>query len=315
MKNLKTSVVLMLTVVLVFAMSTNVFADNLPSAVVSEVTGDGLAVETVVPGGTFTMDKAVLFSTDYEGKDALKESDLDNYGDWVCDFRITTISPDGNGLNGADIMLIGCYGNYGNIGFYASDLAPVVPDGDYDILYLTGLSTNLTYREVVNDVGTFKCGIVDVDGNLPLGTRIEVQLVMYENDDRANAVVHEVGPTVVYEKFNVKITDKDAYVDEDGKGYIRFISTVGSDETVTGFGTWIVPENFLTDGYDNAAKFSLTQNIAKNSKFNADIVNIPASYFSRAFYAKSFILTDNDETIWSDVATLTINNDKNRSSK
>ena len=273
-------------------------SSGLPSAVVTEITGDALNT----PLGT--MERGVVFSTNYTDE-ALKARDLADFGDWICDFKVTMTSPDGNGIFADSVTLVGKYEGYD---YTALPLSGVIADGAYDVLYVTGLDDKLTYRDVVNNVGSFTCGIID--NGLPIGTVIDVQLVMYEDDSRT--VIHNIGNPIVFEKFNLKISGKDAYIGDDGLGYLRFITKVGTTG-VTAFGTWIVPEDFLTDGYDNAAKLSKDESIAKGYEFTADILGIPASYLTKTFYAKSFITTG-DVTEWTNATTAVVEDDKNYTS-
>lgn len=210
-----------------------VFAEDtgLPSAVVTELTGADLNasdVNAILPDFSidaeeltgltetaYTMNKAVMFSTNYErdakgeltkaGK-AAQDADLEKYGDWICDFRININTPD-DAIKGDEIILIGNYGGWGNIGFVTSKLAEMagvseVRDGDYYLMQVMAEAMNKprmaneTYKEVAEGVINFKCGIVDND--LPMESVVTVQLVMYEDRDRTK--VHEIGAPVIYEK-------------------------------------------------------------------------------------------------------------------
>ena len=88
-------------------------------------------------------------------------------------------------------------------------------------------------------------------------------------------------------------------------GNIRFISTYkDNNKTVDGFGTWIVPSNYLDNGdittTSKAAKYlEPTGSIAKyGDTFTADLMKIPTAMVGETFYAKSFITVGN-ETGWS----------------
>lgn len=310
----------------------NYTAPGLPSAIVEEVTGDDLIVTLTGTGntmtGTYTMNKGVKFSTNYTD-DAVKALDLATFGDWICDFQITTKSPDGNGLSGDDVALVGNYGDFGNIGFKASALgATTVADDTYDLLKTIDLDAKLTYREVVELVRDFTCGVIDMNGALPIGTKISVQLVMYEDRDRT--IVHPIGLPVVYEKKAEELSldiAKDAFIGNDGLGYIRFTSTMhgntrnGMPAAIVKFGTWIIRDDyflgaFVSDTENNTLKLedSAEGVIFDRSKFNADLLEIPNTQFDTAFYGISFVATENGP-VWSDIADVVINRDKNETSK
>ncbi len=192
------------------------FADeNLPSAVVTELSGTDLNVVLddyasfgSTGSGAYTMNKAVNFRTNYPDDaagQALKESELETYGDWICDFQITFDTP-GGAMTGDEIILVGNYGTWGNVSFKVSDLANLyhlseVPDGTYELMSILAAATerispNLTYTEIVNIVQSFTCGLID--NNLPLNSTVTVQLVMYEDGTRS--VCHEIGDPVIYTK-------------------------------------------------------------------------------------------------------------------
>lgn len=126
--------------------------------------------------------------------------------------------------------------------------------------------------------------------------------------------IYEKSSNTVTDTTTVEITGKDAYIDNDGLGYLRFISTIETDAAVSSFGTWIVPANYLTDGYDSAAKLEESDSDENVSEFTADILRIPSDHLSTLFYAKSFVTTELG-TKWSDVDTATVNGYKNGTSK
>ncbi|MBQ7573490.1 MAG: hypothetical protein IJT23_04460 [Clostridia bacterium] len=212
---------------------------SLPSATVTELYGADLNVDlnpdysafTGIDGGEYAMNKAVTFATDYpdtpEGN-ALKQAELATYGDWICDFRITLCTPTGT-MSGDELMLVGNYGTYGDVGFRVSKLAQLAGKDaidskptEYYLMQVIGLATgnavssNLTYEEVVNNVKVFKCGVVDDD--LPLDSYVKVQLVMFEDRDRT--ICHEIGDYVLYTKTGtsteetVQVGTLDATVEE-----------------------------------------------------------------------------------------------------
>ena len=285
---------------------------GLPHIKISEVKGNDLTVDLEdgsafggLNGGTVKMDEAIKLDAIYTNEDD-KARELAKYGNWLCDFTVTVTSPDGNGLDADKVTFVGNYDPYGNIGFKASDFAATLADGSFDMLAATGLDDKLTFNEVVNSVGSFTCGISE-DG-IPVGSKISVQFVMYE--DAAKTIAHNVGDPVVYEKYNVKITGKDAYVDDNGEGNLRFITTVRSDEEVYYYGTWIVPENYFDTDWTNAADLWDDDEVKKGDSYTADIYGIPASYLAKTFYAMSYIGAENEEYV-SNIETAVIDDIKN----
>ena len=472
------------------------------SAQVEELKGDELDVtlSTVwgdngaMVGGTYTLNKAARFSTTYKRdangniaeEDKAKAADeLANYGGWVCDYRITVDSENGS-INGDDVYLYGSYGGYQDIAFKCSQLAETIPDGTYEIMAWTGLDSILTYKDVVNSVKTFTCGLID-NGLAPY-VKISVQLVVYDGRDRtaAETKCYYVGEPVVYEKKKseaageelipvgdidstvkevaaegvenltvegikdamiatektklindyivennitaptsadttmvdvdiyaqtealaenkfeltpharitsdgkpdkdieisndqleedakikievpsakkplyimhrsegydpekytpgdpeegmyfsyenkvctfyvshfsdielitdpVMITDVDAYVDNDGTGNLRFITTVYGDDAIEEFGTWVVPADYLSN--DKWAVYSnSTDTVGDGSTFTADIMQIPLDMLGTMFHAKSYVKV-NGENAWSDVKAYNVNGNKNSTSK
>lgn len=489
--------------------------ENLPSAVVTELTGADLNANDVnailadfsinaeeLTGLTeteYTMNKAVVFSTNYpntnEGNE-LKKDDLKNYGDWICDFRINIDTPD-NAIKGDEIILIGNYGGWGNIGFVTSKLAEMagvseVQDGDYYLMQVMAAAmgkpnmANETYREVAEGVINFKCGIVDND--LPMESKVTVQLVMYE--DRERTIVHEIGDPVIYYKHadtaeefipvgdidstvkevaaegvekltvegikdamkatektkvindyivdnsieadegtttvnvdifakteevaetadmyqltpyakitcqgyndkevkiendqlkenekikvvipvseqplyilhctnggalidkympgdpddgkyfsydsdagtctlyvshfstlqaitkHVVISDIDAYIDNNGTGNLRFITSCNDPDAPTEFGTWVVPADYFGTDFDQKAIYSATQNVSSlinGATFTTDIMEIPSDMLGKIFYAKSFVEISGT-SVFSEVVEATVDQYKNYTS-
>lgn len=324
MKNLTKAALAALMLGLVCASGTQAFAEgdtpDLPNATVKEVTDPArLTVElseyepfVSLKSGSYTMNKAVEFSTTYTDDDAGKtamESDLEKYGDWLCDFRITIESPEGK-INGDDVVLIGNYGTWGNVGFAGSRYADTVVDGEYYIINLVGGA--VTYYDVVNYVKNFTCGVVDVENKLPVGTIITNQLVMYDPDKPETK--YEIGDSAYYEKCGAEIIDVDAYKVEDGTGNLRFITKLtAKQDDVQEFGTWIVSENYFTEDAEPAVKLTSSGDVANVRTFTADIMNIPSDKVGTAFYAKSYIKTQSG-TQWSDVKEATVNGNLNYTS-
>ena len=128
-----------------------------------------------------------------------------------------------------------------------------------------------------------------------------------------NALIN--GTTVASKTVTVSnpiIIDKaDAYVSEDGKGNIRFVTTVNSNGEASEYGTWIVSANEFTGDLDNVTtqqKQELKGNSIGEIKttFSADLVNIESGKFASPFYAISYIKIG-DKTSWSNVKSATVN--------
>ena len=324
---------------------------SLPSAAVSELTGDALTV-TMNPdytsfsglGGTYTMNKAVQFDSKL-----ITPEQKAYYGNWFCDFEIKFDMPDGYKFTGDEVILIGDYAPYNNIGFKVSRLAEMAIDNGlidrqtyeqnglpidepYNLMSTiayaaTRVSVNLTLNEVDDVVDVFRCGLVDND--LPLNSKVTVQLTMYEPKVENGSTVrdlanpHPIGAPIIYTKTaNVAITDKDAYVDNEGTGNLRFISTYNGTAKADEFGTWIVSENILDSKgafeegtmaiqYTNTAD---ADELSDKTTFKADVMQIPADLLGTKFFAKSFVRVG-AVTVWSDAVNTTVNESKNYTSK
>lgn len=97
------------------------------------------------------------------------EAALNPYANWYCDFYVM-LDKD---LGENEIFLGGNYGSFGWIGFHNGDLT--VPANN-EIGLLEGVTTNpWTYLDVANYVGTFICGVGDVDNALN-GAKFTVML-------------------------------------------------------------------------------------------------------------------------------------------
>ena len=110
------------------------------------------------------------------------------------------------------------------------------------------------------------------------------------------------------------IDDVDAYIDNEGLGNIRFLTTVYTDSIVTGFGTWVVTAGYLNDNFEGSTTIKKADKSGTATKFYADLMRIPATNVSDTFYAKSYITIGNTNR-WSDVKSATIEQYKNSTSK
>lgn len=92
--------------------------------------------------------------------DTLEEAKASKYANWYCDFYVK-LDKD---LGKNEIFLGGNYGSFGWVGFHNGDLTL---DANTEIPLLGSVTSNpWTYADVVNFVGTFICGVGDVDDAL-----------------------------------------------------------------------------------------------------------------------------------------------------
>ena len=127
----------------------------------------------VVNGNLSLIEKQELTFVPYTfaAEDTAEEAAAGNYAGWKCDYFVTVSEPVKEGL-----ILVGNYGDYGWIGISA-------PAGEYENY---GLMTNTfgawDYESIVEEVGTFICGIVDTQGNNK-GATVTVELRLTNPED------------------------------------------------------------------------------------------------------------------------------------
>ena len=111
-------------------------------------------------------------------KETAAEAALNPYANWYCDFYV---SLDRN-LGENQIFLGGNYGSFGWVGFHNGDLTL---DANTEIGLLEGVTTNpWTYLDVANYVGTFICGVGDVNNALSGATfTVKLRLTNPENSN------------------------------------------------------------------------------------------------------------------------------------
>ena len=104
------------------------------------------------------------------------EAALNPYANWYCDFYVSL----DKALGANQIFLGGNYGSFGWVGFHNGDLTL---DANTEIGLLEGVTTNpWTYYDVANFVGTFICGVGDVDNALSGATfTVKLRLTNPEN--------------------------------------------------------------------------------------------------------------------------------------
>jgi len=114
----------------------------------------------------------------------------------------------------------------------------------------------------------------------------------------------------------VEITAKDAYVDNDGLGNLRFVTEVNYAEgkSVQYFGTWFIPENLLNDTTKENANVVYNANIESGKFFTADLIGIPANQLNRVIAGVSYLWFQGEDEVQTDVATATVEALKNETS-
>lgn len=224
--------VLLSAILLVSFAGIAVSADNdLPSADVEIVTnmrvdanmykqGGGTGFDAYIqdnPNSTtpLVLNKAAIFRAAYGTKDsngdyiydyydADVQADLAVYKNWRCDFKFN-INMD---LPGDSLILYGDYGSFNDIAFKASFFGNTFAKGDYYLIQGTGLDSNLTYNDIVESVKKFTCGIADV--SLPIGAKITVTLVMFDDEDQE----HQIGEPIIYEKNAPAVVERESMAEE-----------------------------------------------------------------------------------------------------
>ena len=110
-------------------------------------------------------------------EDTAEEAMVNAYANWYCDFYVK-LSCD---LGENEIFLGGNYGSFGWVGFHNGD---VVLDANTEIPLLGSVTSNpWTYADVANFVGTFTCGVGDVNDALSGATfTVMLRLTNPENE-------------------------------------------------------------------------------------------------------------------------------------
>ena len=108
--------------------------------------------------------------------DTPEQAEASPYAYWYCDFYVM-LNCD---LGENELFLGGNYGEFGWVGFHNGD---VTLDANTEIGLLESVTTNpWTYADVANYVGTFICGVGDVDDALS-GATFTVMLRLTNPDD------------------------------------------------------------------------------------------------------------------------------------
>ena len=109
-------------------------------------------------------------------KDSAAEAAASPYANWYCDFYVM-LDKD---LGANEIFLGGNYGSFGWVGFHNGDL---VLAANTEIPLLGSVTSNpWTYAQVASSVGTFICGVGDVNDALA-GANFTVMLRLTNPDD------------------------------------------------------------------------------------------------------------------------------------
>ncbi len=105
------------------------------------------------------------------------DEDMLDFGDYLCDFRLT-FNQDLTGTN--NVFLYGAYGTYGTLGSDAKDVNFVANEGKYVIAEflsaMMGSNVEVPYSMVIEDVKEFNC-YLHVKNPTP-GLTVTLQLVM-----------------------------------------------------------------------------------------------------------------------------------------
>lgn len=124
---------------------------------------------------------AYTFSCIHTTEEALASK----YATWYCDF-VVSLNKD---LGENEIFLGGNYGSFGWVGFHNKDLTL---DAETEVPLLGSVTSDpWTYADVAEFVGTFICGVGDVDGKLAAKGAIftvELRLTNPENESETIAV-------------------------------------------------------------------------------------------------------------------------------
>lgn len=121
--------------------------------------------------------------------ESFEEAKESPYANWHCDFYVVLDKE----LGANEIFLGGNYGTFGWVGFHNGDLTL---DANTEIGLLESVTTNpWTYLDVVQNVGTFICGVGNVDGSLE-GATFKVMLRLTNPDDPTD--IHNI-ETITYQ--------------------------------------------------------------------------------------------------------------------
>ncbi|MBR2080295.1 MAG: right-handed parallel beta-helix repeat-containing protein [Oscillospiraceae bacterium] len=138
-------------------------------------------------------------------EDTAAEAAQSEYANWHCDFYVK-LDKD---LGENEIFLGGNYGSFGWVGFHNGDLTL---EANTEIPLLGSVTTNpWTYDQVATNVGTFICGVGDVNDAL-VGATFTVMLRLTNPDDATEFYnVSTINHT--FTKSAVEVTNTDGLAD------------------------------------------------------------------------------------------------------
>lgn len=189
---------------------------NHPDAPQAIITGKSEFVNVELPWGSYGqwsptegLDSQLEAAFEFKCQDTLEKAKKSPYANWFCDFYVKL----DRDLAANQIFLGGNYGSFGWIGFHNGELALAA---NTEIPLLGSVAGSWTYVQVVNNVGTFLCGVGDVDDAL-VGATFTVMLRL-TNPENENDFVNVA---TIEHKFGKSVTDesglKDALEKNDGK--------------------------------------------------------------------------------------------------
>lgn len=109
--------------------------------------------------------------------ETLEQAEQNPYGYWYCDFYVMLDKP----LGANQIFLGGNYGSFGWVGFHNGDITLAENE---PLPLLGSAGAPWTYVDIVQNVGTFTCGVSDVDDALSGATfTVMLRLTNPENED------------------------------------------------------------------------------------------------------------------------------------
>lgn len=253
------------------------------------------------PNKDVTLDYGMVFSVDEN------EADNSPYAKYNADF-IITFDKD---IYSGDIGMYGNYGSYGWLGATLTDTSlsedtPLIKAGE-PVRTVSAIGFKMTFKEVCEMVGTFKCGVDIIDESLN-DVKATIELCLYETYiDSTNSLVETgnsfvVGSSYTFSASNEPtwIYDTDAGYVTDDNGIMRFMFSADVTGTVTESGV-----KFMTSDME-ATQGDITSTTAGNT-FYADVINVPASAAGKTYYAKAYVKTENGSTYWSKALACTPN--------
>ena len=154
--------------------------DDYPVAIVTEKPEH---VNVDLPWGNFGgfsptegLDSQLEAAYEFKCKDTPEEASQSPYAQWGCDFFVKL----DRDLGENQIFLGGNYGDFGWIGFHNGD---ITLEANTELGLLSSVTTNpWTYESIASFVGTFTCGVGDVDDALK-GATFTVTLRIWNLDD------------------------------------------------------------------------------------------------------------------------------------